>query len=394
MSPLIKIVYLKEMTDALRDKRAMQTWFLFVALFPFVVFMMLNTIISKASKAENETIDVVVINGSAAPTLLTYLENNTIKVNAHDGMDEAAITALLAERKMAAVIRFDKAYGQQFNNLRPADIELWFDSAAEQDRKTRKIQRLLRSYSSDIAQSRLMVRGVSPALLSPIAVQEYDTATQASRAGKLVGVLLGTLFVYVFYYCLNTTIDSTAGERERKSLEILLAQPARAFDLIVGKWLTSATISFAGITLAMVAGHLILKQMALEEIGMSWRLTTPDLIALLLISLPLCLFAPAFEIALALNSKTFKEAQTMVSFALLIPLLGVIVVPMLDITTQTWMYAIPVLAEQTLLMEFAKGNSVGALPIVLTMSMSLVLTVACIAFATKRLQSERFVVGI
>jgi sodium transport system permease protein len=75
-------------------------------------------------------------------------------------------------------------------------------------------------------------------------------------------------------------------------------------------------------------------------------------------------------------------------------MLPAIVLPMLDIRTADWMYLVPVLANQTLLSELAKGRDLGALPFLLTAGMSLLAALAAIAFATWRLRSERYVLSV
>ena len=162
----------------------------------------------------------------------------------------------------------------------------------------------------------------------------------------------------------------------------------------MGKWLATATLAIIGLMLELTVAHLILKFMPLEEIGMSWRMGWPMLFGMMLCAVPLCLFAAAFEIALAMNARTFKEAQTMMSFAVLLPMMPTIIVPMLDLNTSTWMYVVPVLANQTLLLEVAKGQVVGILPYVLTIGSSLLAALLSIGFAAWRLRSEKYVLGV
>ena len=394
MSGNLGAVLGKELLDALRDKRSLSMLALFVLIYPLIMWATLNHSIDKATRAERDTDEVFVIGGERTPTLLQKLEQDGIAVIARSDMDEAAIAAVLRERKQAAVVRIPPEFSSLYEDLRPARIELWFDSAAGQDSRLRRVESVLRSYGNGIAQSRLLAHGVSPAILAPVPLQLYDTATGASRSGRVIGAIFGVFFVATFYFCLNLAIDATAGERERRSLEILLAQPLRPLELIAGKWLACAALCAVGLSLELLVGHYVLASMPLEEIGVSWRLGLPNLLLLTVTALPLCLFAAAFEIALAMNSKSFKEAQTAVSFALLLPFIPVVVVPMLDINTQPWMYAIPVLAEQTLLLELAKGNAVGAQSFLTAAGVSLALAAVCIGFAGRRLASERFVLGV
>ncbi|MET0656763.1 MAG: ABC transporter permease [Steroidobacteraceae bacterium] len=394
MSGNLGAVLSKEMLDTLRDKRSLSMLAVFVLIYPLIMWATLNNSIGKATRAERETIEMFVIGGERVPTLLQKLAQDGITVIARSDMDEAAIAAALRERKQAAILKIPAEFSGLYEDLRPARIELWFDSATDQDARLRKVEKILRSYGNDIAQSRLLAHGVSPAILTPVPLQLYDTATGASRSTRFIGAIFGIFFVATFYFCMNLAIDATAGERERRSLEILLAQPVRPLELIAGKWLAGAALCAAGLSLELLVGHSVLKSMPLEEIGLSWRLGLPNLLLLAVTALPLCLFAAAFEIALAMNSKSFKEAQAAVTFALLLPIIPVVVVPMMNVSTQQWMYAIPVLAEQTLLLELAKGNAVSPQSFLTAAGVSLAMAAICIGFAGIRLKSERFVLSV
>lgn len=394
MKPKFLVVFLKEFKETLRDKRALALLAMFVLMYPAIVGFGLQKLINRATMPEREGIELVVIGAAQAPTLMAQLKQKNINVTERAPMTEEAIGALLHENKFVAVLRLDDKFGQNYQAMRPARVELWFDSALDTGGKQRDIEDLLRSYGNNIAGARLLAHGVSPATLAPVMVQRYDTGTSASRSAMLIGAMLGAFFIPAFIFCLSSAVDSTAGERERRSLEVLLAQPARPSDLIVGKWLAAASLSIIGVTLELAIAHTVLKWLPLEEIGMSWRLSTADLALACIATIPLSLFAAGLEIALAMNAKSFKEAQSTVSFAILLPMIPMIVVPMLDLRTATWMYLVPVLSNQTLLRELAKGQEIGALPFVLTFGASLVLALACVAMASWRMKSERYVLSV
>ena len=110
--------------------------------------------------------------------------------------------------------------------------------------------------------------------------------------------------------------------------------------------------------------------------------------------MPLSLFAAGLQIAIAMNAKSFKEAQSMLSFIMLVPMIPGIAVSMLELKTATWMYLVPMLSNQTLLREIAKGESIGALPFVLTCASSAIAALAAVAFASWRMKSERYVLAV
>jgi sodium transport system permease protein len=95
-----------------------------------------------------------------------------------------------------------------------------------------------------------------------------------------------------------------------------------------------------------------------------------------------------------MNAKSFKEAQSVLSFVLLVPMIPGIAVSMLELKTTLWMYAVPMLSNQTLLREIAKGEAIGALPFVLTFFSSVLPALAAAAFASWRMQSERYVLAV
>jgi sodium transport system permease protein len=388
------IVLRKELREAFRDRRALGVLLLIVVIYPLMLWVALHKIIDITVKGEHENASLVVIGAAQVPTLVSLLEQKNIKITARDDMSEPDITDMLRKREVVAVIKVGAKFTDNYNTMRPARIELWFDSATDQQSKLRRVETVLHNYNAMIASARLLAHGVSPAALTPVQLQSYDTATNASRSVQFLGALLGIFFAASFFFCLNTAMDTTAGERERRSLEVLLAQPVHSFELIMGKWLATATLAIIGLTLELTVAHLILKFMPLEEIGMSWRMGWPMLFGMMACAIPLCLFAAAFEIALAMNARTFKEAQTMMSFAVLLPMMPTIIVPMLDLNTADWMYAVPVLANQTLLLEVAKGQVVGILPYVLTMGSSLLAAFVAIGFAAWRLKSEKYVLGV
>lgn len=388
------IVMRKELRETLRDRRSVFLFAFLIALYPFMLWTMLNQLIAKADAPDRETTEVVVVGSTHVPTLVTQLEQKNIVVKSEPDMNDEQITALLAKHKIASVIKIAPDFDENYADLRPARIELWFDSAADLQAKQKHVAEVLRNYSNGIASARLLAHGVSPATLFPIHLQDYDTASSASRSARFIGSIMGMMFMFAFMFCLNAVMDMTAGERERRSLEILMTQPVRPRDLIIGKWLAATVISFVGVSCELIVMHFLLKQLPLEEIGMSWRLSLLTLLLVCGCTLTLSMLAAAFEIALALNARTFKEAQTMMSFAIMLPMLPVIAVPMLDLQTADWMYAVPILAHQTLLTELAKGSELGWLPVVLTVGVSFSLAVVGLCFASWRLGSEKYVINV
>jgi sodium transport system permease protein len=387
------VVFRKEFKESLRDKRSLGLLALFTLMYPVLLGVLLHQWIERATRPEREGIVLAVIGGAQAPTLMAQLKQKNITIHDTPPLDEAAIGELLRARKAAAVLRLPGKYATDYEAMRPARIELWFDSSTEQDGR-RDVEDVLNAYGANVASARLLAHGVSPAALSPVQVQRYDTGTTAARSAGVIGGVLGFLFFPAFICGLSAAVDSTAGERERRSLEVLMAQPVRTWELVCGKWLAAASLAIIGITLELMLAHGILSWMPLEEIGMSWRVGWGRLLLVCLASVPLSLFAAGMQIAVAMNARSFKEAQSVLSIVMLVPMLPGLAVSMLELKTASWMYLVPMLSNQTLLRETAKGGDIGFLPFVLTFLCSGVAAWAAVAFAAWRMKSERYVLAV
>ena len=394
MRSKLLVVFLKEVRETLRDKRVLGLLVMFTLMYPIIFGYLLNQNIERATRAEREGIELAVIGGGQAPTLMSQLRQKNITVRDIADAGEEAIGEMLRAKKVVAVLRLPPKFSDNYQAMRPARIELWFDSATEQDRRRRDVEDVLRAYNANIASARLLAHGVSPVTLGPIDLQRYDTGTNAARSAGFIGSLMGFLFFPAFFCGMAAAVDSTAGERERRSLEVLMAQPVRTWELVGGKWLAAASLAIVGITFELIVAHIGLSWLPLEEIGMSWRLGWGDLAKLCLASVPLPLFAAAAQIAVAMNARSFKEAQSTVSILTFVPMLPGLVVSMMDLKTATWMYAVPMLSNQTLMREISKGGELGPLPYVLTFACSAVAALALFAFASWRMKSERYVLAV
>lgn len=394
MKTKLWIVFWKELRETLRDKRSLGMLAMFTLFYPAMIGLMLHQGIDKSTKTEREGIELAVIGGAKAPTLMSQLAQKNITAKETAPMDEEAIGELLRSKKVAAVLRLSDDFTENYMAMRPARVEIWYDSASDRDRQRNDVEDVLKAYGSNIAGARLLAHGVSPAALTPITVQRYDTGTNASRSAMLIGSIIGILFFPAFMLSMSAAVDSTAGERERRSLEVLMAQPARTWELVCGKWLAASTLGIVGVTLELILAHVILSVLPLEEIGMTWSLGWGDLLLVCLVTVPLALLGGALHIALAMNSKSFKEAQTMISFVLILPIVPGIVVSFMELKTAQWMYMVPMLSNQTLVTEMSKAGHVGATPFLLTVLCSAIPAFLIIAYASWRMKSERYVLAV
>lgn len=188
-------------------------------------------------------------------------------------------------------------------------------------------------------------------------IADSDVATKGEQAGMVLSLFIPlVLAVWTFSSAIQPSIDMTAGERERGTLEALLALPCTRMELLMGKWVAVATITGAGVLL-QIAGLLF----AIGYLASTNFISVPelDVATLALLCLAVLLFAimvVAFELALAMRSHSVKEAGSILGPAVLLILFPALFTQVINLDgIEAYWFAIPVvnvlLALRELLMN-------------------------------------------
>src|SRR5690242_13761363 len=157
------------------------------------------------------------------------------------------------------------------------------------------LKSMLAVYSSRSGGLRLIARGLSPAVSSPVVVDDRDQSTPQSRSGSIFSVLPYFFVLTVFMGGMYLSIDLTAGERERHSLEPLFVNPVARWRILLGKigaiCAFSVTSLLICVTAFIVAGHLI----PTEKLGMALSLGPAFAFKVLVLMLPLVVLLAALQ---------------------------------------------------------------------------------------------------
>jgi len=257
----------------------------------------------------------------------------------------------------------------------------------------RRLERLLDRYGTQVAGLRLSARGVSPQVLEPVKVDAIDLSTAASRAALALATLPIFLLMATFIGGMNVAIDTTAGERERGSLESLLVHAVPRRDLVIGKWLAAVSFNLLSVVLTLLFCSLVLRWGQVQKMDVPVALSAEGALRFLLLLLPLVLLAPALQMLLALFARSFKEAQTQLSLLMLLPMLPGLLLSFQSFEPKPWMRIVPILAEQILMRDLLYGKTIAPAAQALTAGATLGLTVACLGVTARLLHHERIVLG-
>jgi sodium transport system permease protein len=377
-------VFRKELVDALRDRRTLLTVLLSsVAMGPLVLVLISSLVTGMEKRAEAR--QVLVVGMAHAPTLQNYLERQTYALKAAP----AGYEAMLKSGELAEpVVLVGAGFEDEMARGDVPVVEVVSSSSNQRAQAALgRVMRLLQGFNREQAMLRLAVRGVSPAALEAMQVEERDLANPASRAAQLSVMVPFFVLMAVLYGALNAALDTTAGERERGSLEPLLMNPASPIALTLGKWGAVASVAMLIAVLScfsFLPGQWLLRS---ETLSAMFQYGPREAGMFLLLLLPLAGFLSALLMAVAIRCRTFKEAQANAT----IVLLGVSLLPMVSVFNQAgespWTLWVPALAQVALMGRVLKGDALGTADLLVPLVVSAVLAALCVVFVARTLRA-------
>ena len=188
-------------------------------------------------------------------------------------------------------------------------------------------------------------------------IGQSDVATQGEQAGMALSLFIPlVLAVWTFSSAIQPSIDMTAGERERGTLEALLGLPCTRMELLMGKWLAVATITGVGVLLQVAGLLFAIGYLATSDV-ISAPSVSPAALAFLFVAVLLfAIMVVAIEMALAMRSLSVKEAGSILGPAVLVILFPGLFSQVINLDgIETFWFAVPVvnvlLALRELLMN-------------------------------------------
>jgi sodium transport system permease protein len=384
---MIRLILRKELIDHLRDVRSVIGSFVLPVLGPLLVLGIFQLLTSLTA---DRPLSLPVVGAEHAPRLVRYLEASGAKILPGPESPEGSVRAGEAD----AVLIIDPTYAEQFSAGRSAPLHLIVDeSRSDAQKNVRRVERLLYGYSQSLGALRLLARGISPEVAAPVELREIDLSTPQKLAANLLNVVPLFLMLAALVGGMNVAIDTTAGERERGSLEALLLNPVPRRSLVLGKWLATSLASAAVATVTLFGFMITIHFLPLEELGMKVLLGPREALLMWSAVIPLALFGAGLQMLIATFARSFKEAQTYLNLLNLLPM-APSVFSMIDPTrTAWWMLPLPSLAQVATVVDVMRGEAVPAWHLAVILLSSLAYTAACLALIVHLLGKEKIIFG-
>lgn len=377
-------VYRKEIIDALRDRRTLLTVLMSSVLMgPLVLVAISALVASLESRAELR--EVVVVGMERAPTLKNYFERQTYTIRAAPRDFEAQLrAATLVDPVVVVPVDFEAALRRGEAPI----VEVVADSANQRSLAgSRAVEGLLGGFNRERASLNLALRGVSLELTETVRIDSRDLASTQTRATQITGMLPYFVMMAVLYGALNAALDTTAGERERGSLEPLLMNPLGRWLLVLGKWGAVATVGMLIAVLScfsFLPGQWMLRS---DTLAAMFQYGPREAALFLVVLLPFAAAVSALLMAVAIRCKTFKEAQASTT----VVMLGASLLPLINVFSlggeEPWYLWIPALAQNLLMTRVLKGEDFSTAQVVIPLAVCVAITAAGVWFVARTLRN-------
>ncbi len=385
----LSTVFRKEVRENIRDRRALfNSLLLGPLLFPLLFVGMMWFLQSAEQERAEQALELPVVGAQYAPNLIRYLEQQGAEIQPEPDDPEA----MVRNQETPVIIRILPGYPERWAEGLPAPIEVIMDpSRQESNTAIRRIKGLLLGYSQRIGSLRLQMRGVSPQLASPVMLKDVDLSTPKSRAILAVIFLPYVLMITAFTGATHLAMDTTAGEKERKSLEPLLINPVPRWQIMTGKMLTTTAFAMASLALTLVSFRIVLPYMPIGAFGMDLTLGLMTLLRILLVISPVAILAAALLTLLASFAKSYREAQSYMGLVILIPMIPSLIFMANPIRAEAWMMTVPLFSQNILIGEIIREESVALSWYAMSVSSTLVIGLALAALAATLYNRPRLI---
>ena len=378
----ILTVFAKEFRENLRERRTLISALILGPLLgPLLLAGGLNLRLERGVGEADQPLALAVAHGERAPNLLAFLREHGVTVATVGYEAEAARAAVRAGHEQQ-VLEVDADIAARLAAGLPAPLQLYGDAS---DLKTAsdsaRLRALIQQYSALLGRLRLAARGLDPLLLAPIAVQDIDVSTPASRSVLILGTLSYLVLFPMLMGGMYLAIDATAGERERGSLEPLLTVPVPRQQLIYGKILATCAYMVVSLVLTVTAFAVVLRFTGLERFGMSVNFGPRVALEVIVLTLPLVPLGAALMTLVAAYTRSYREAQTYLALVLLVPTVPLAFAGLLGLRPRPALMAVPSLSQHFLITSLLRAEAPPAGWVALSVGATLALAAVLVVVA-------------
>jgi len=381
------VVMFKEIQDNLRDK---QTVFYALLFGPILMPLILGGSIIGSLKQLSINFDQVttlsVVNSESAPNLMEFLYSNNIDITEADDDPEKAVR----RGDAPIVLKVMPSFNEALRDGQPAPLTVFVnDGDKNSSKQARKVVALLQAYERTINALRLQHRGIDPNVFNSLDITRQDVSLDGAGGQLIASLLPFLLIISMVMGGFYLAIDTTAGERERQSLEPLLSLPLNRSELVLGKF--GATLCFVALSsiLTSVSVFFLFKFFPTDVLGGGLNFDGRTITKAFLVASPLIAFISAVLITVSAFTRSSKEAQTYLGVLMVIPMAPFFILQFVTIRSEAQSMFIPMMSQYQLLERIVLGDVVPSLYILLSVAGTLLCAALLLLVAIKLYSRDR-----
>ncbi len=380
MSGLFACLLKKEWLDAVRDKRAFTAAMMIAFVGPVMIAI---SIMISVNKIQTQEPFYIQLEGAEQfPSLVDALKAKAI------------LTDIPPQKEADFSVTISPEFTTELNKGEPAEIVIRGDFSEQTTQiRLKRFKRVLTAFASELGAMRLMARGISPAVVNPFKIIEQDTSSAQSRAGMILKMIATFVLMSVFVASTNVAIDCSAGERERNSLEFLLAQPVKPLSLVMAKTLNTSFFSLVGAALTLLMMGIVIAYLPFHKLGLTINFSVEMGLIIWLVMVPLAIFAATFQLITSFKSKTFKEAQSYISMTIILPMMVPMMLTMANVEHPALEW-LPLTGQNAFIADMVKGEAVNMMGLLLSSMSTLSLAALFIWLMARGLKTEKMILGL
>ena len=383
----VAIVAIKEIVDNLRDRQTVFYALLFgPVLLPLLLGGSLAASFSQLSIDFEEVTTLPVAGAERAPNLVAFLAGRNVDATAAP----EDIARAVADGDAEVVLEIDEGFGEDLRAARAATVRLHLNEGDKGSvRAARRVEALLGLWERTNDALRLQHRGLDPTVFDSLRIVHEDVSEDGATGQLLASLLPFLLIVSMVMGGFYLAIDTTAGERERGSLEPLLALPLERAELVLGKF--AATVAFSALSAALSALSVwtLFRLFPADLLGDRVRFDAPTVLAALALASPLVPFVAALLVAVAAWTRSVKEAQTFLGVLMLLPMGPFFVLQFVNVGAPLGLMPWPMLSQYLLLERASLGEPVALAEVALSAAGTLLGAALLLALAVALYRRER-----
>ena len=376
-------IFCKELTDSIRDRRTLMMVLFSALLFVPLLLVIFSEIMSQV-EAQEDNRTVMAVNIKQAPRLENFILRQGYQIkDAPKDYEEKLRSKELSQ----PVLLVPENFEENLSQAKKVTLEIVFDTSNQQaEFGLRPLRKLLESYTQEAAVMGLMMRGVSPEILQLVDIKEHHLNRADERKVTVTGMLPFALIMAIVIGGMFSAIDTTAGERERGSLEPLMMNPVNGWQLAIGKWGAVATISMLVALLTVLSFFPSQWLVRNDALRAEFQFGANDAVSFLLVLLPLAAAISAVQVAISLTCKSFKEAQVRNQILSMVISMAPVMLMFNTGREPAWFQWTPSIAQALMMNHVLKGEAVAITSMAIALLVCVALTVACLSFVANKMR--------